>query len=202
MICLCSCLDYLNRSDPTKRLLTSLLFVSFLFGCSNHDAGVDSAMSMRNKILSSNGCSFLAEITADYGDNTQTFTLSCEADAQGNLKFAVVLPETISGISGTIDETGGKIKFDEAMLGFPLLADGQLSPVSAPWVLIRSLRSGYIVACGADESLFRATIHDSYSDDALQLEVWFDRNLAPVRGEIIYDGRRILTVTVSNFIFV
>ena len=156
---------------------------------------------MRNKMASSNGCSFLAEITADYGDHVQSFMMSCEADSRGNITFSVVSPETIFGVSGTIDETGGKLNFDEAMLGFPLLADGQLSPVSAPWVLVRALRSGYIGASGNDGALTRTTIHDSYAEDALQLEVWFDQNLVPVQGEIIYKGRRILTVTVSNFIF-
>ena len=159
-------------------------------------------MLMRNRILSANECSFLAEITADYGEKIQTFTLSCTVDAQGDLAFCVVSPESISGIAGIIDDKGGKLKFDQTMLSFPLLADGQLSPVSAAWILMHTLRSGYIASCGTDENLNRATIYDSYSEDALQLEVWFDGDLTPVQGEIIWDGRRILTVTVSNFVIV
>lgn len=161
---------------------------------------MDSALSMRNKILSAKECSFQAEITADYGDEIQTFSLSCNTDALGNLTFTVVKPETISGISGKIDETGGGIKFDETILAFPLLADDQLSPVSAPWILMRALRSGYIASCGEADDLFRATIYDSYAEDALQLEIWFDNELKPVRGEFIWEGRRILTVVVSDFI--
>jgi len=156
---------------------------------------------MRNKILSAAGCSFQAEITADYEDKVQVFTLSCKTDAQGNLTFSVAAPETISGISGSIDEKGGSLKFDHTMLAFPLLADGQLSPVSAPWLLMHCLRSGYIAACGQEDSLIRSTIHDSYAEDALQLEVWFDSELRPVQGEFVWDGRRILTVVVSNFLF-
>ena len=170
-------------------------------GCSA-DNPLDSAILMRDHILSANECSFVAEITADYGDKIQSFTLSCTTDALGCLSFCVVAPDSISGIAGTIDDIGGKLKFDQTMLSFPLLADGQLSPVSAPWILMHTLRSGYIASCGTDKELNRATIYDSYYEDALQLEVWFDGNLTPVQGEIIWDGRRILTVTVSNFVIV
>lgn len=155
---------------------------------------------MRNRILSAEGCSFQAEITADYGEKIQVFTLSCEMDKQGNLTFTVVAPDTISGISGSITEFGGGLKFDATTLAFPLLADGQLSPVSTPWILMRALRSGYIESCGQDDDLFRATIHDSYAENALQLEIWFNNAQQPVRGEFIWDGRRILTVVVSNFV--
>ena len=175
-----------------------MFLVCFLFGCSK-EGSFDNALKMRDRILAAQECRFQAEITADYGDKIQSFVLSCKSDAQGNIEFTVVAPETISGISGKIDEIGGNLQFDHAMLAFPLLADNQLSPVSAPWILMRSLRSGYIEACGSDTNLNRATIYDSYSEDALQIEVWFDDDLKPVQADIVWDGRRILTVVVSNF---
>ncbi len=161
---------------------------------------MDSALHMRNEILSAKECSFQAEITADYGDEVQSFTLNCKTDLQGNLTFSVVAPEIISGLTGKIDETGGGINFDQSMLAFPLLADGQLSPVSAPWIFMHSLRSGFIHACGQDKDLYRVTIHDSFSGAPLQMELWFDNERKPVHCEIIWDGRRIITVNVSNFI--
>ena len=155
---------------------------------------------MRNRILSAEGCSFQAEITADYGEKLHSFILFCKTDKQGNLSFTVEAPDSISGIAGSITETGGGLKFDTSTLAFPLLADGQLSPVSTPWILMRALRSGYIESCGQDNDLYRATIHDSYAENALQLEIWFDHAQRPVRGEFIWSGRRILTVIVSNFV--
>lgn len=178
------------------------LLLFSLVGCSENEGSINQALFMRERILSAKECNFLAEITADYGDKIQTFTLSCTTDSQGNLTFTVAEPDIISGISGRFDETGGDLKFDEEMLAFPLLAEGQISPVSVPWILMRTLRSGYISACGRDGDLMRATINDSYAENALQMEIWFDDNLNPVQGEIIWEGRRILTVVVSNFVTV
>ena len=36
--------------------------------------------------------------------------------------------------------------------------------------------------------------------EALQLEIWLDEDDVPVQGEIIYDGRRILTMKFENFL--
>ena len=47
--------------------------------------------------------------------------------------------------------------------------------------------------------MVRVTIHDSYEEDALMLDIWLDGNNLPARAEILWDGRRILTVEVENF---
>ena len=43
------------------------------------------------------------------------------------------------------------------------------------------------------------TINDSYEEDALTLDIWLDSQNNPVRAEILYDGRRILTLNIQNF---
>jgi hypothetical protein len=73
--------------------------------------------------------------------------MDCEADSQGSVSFRVVSPESISGITGSVDRDQGKLTFDDKALAFDLLADGQLSPVSAPWVMIHTLRGGYLSSC-------------------------------------------------------
>lgn len=155
-------------------------------------------MDLRVKLLSS-GCTFDAEITADYGDEIYTFFVACEGDSQGNLAFTVTRPDSIAGITGVIGQEGGKLTFDDTALTFPLLADDQLSPVSAPWILLKTLRGGYLTAAGMEEDLLRLTIDDSYEEDALQLDIWLDGQDCPVRADILYDGRRILALTVTNF---
>lgn len=155
-------------------------------------------MNLRAELLSS-GCSFDAEVTADYGDKAYTFTMACQCDAQGRMSFTVSSPESISGITGILSQDEGALTFDDVVLAFPLLADGQLSPVSAPWTFTNSLRGGYIRAAGEEEGLLRLTIDDSFDEDSLQLDVWLDSEDRPVRGEIVYAGRKILTIQISNF---
>ena len=176
-----------------------LLILVLLTGCSQKNESLDSAMELRSRLLSGGGCSFTAHITADYGDELYEFTLICQGDPNGGLEFSVAQPESISGITGKISEAGGALTFADTSLEFPLLADGQLSPVGAPWILLKTLLGGYLTACGMEDDLLRLTIYDSYEEDALQMEVWLDSENRPVQAEIIYDGRRILTMEIENF---
>ncbi len=169
-----------------------------LCGCSSQNKELDAGMVLRDKLLSGEGCRFQAEITADYGDKLQTFAMSCEGDKQGAMTFAVTAPETITGITGNISEGRGQLTFDDTALYFDLLTDEQLSPVSAPWIFLKTLRSGYLTSAGKDGDQIRLTIDDSYEDDALQLDIWLEGG-TPVRAEILYDGRRILSLAVTNF---
>ena len=183
-----------------KRAAMLVLFLVMLSGCSSENRELDRGMALRDKLLSGQGCSFDAEVTADYGDKLQEFSMACQGDAQGNLVFTVTAPETIAGITGMVSDTGGKLTFDDTALHFDLMADDQLSPVSAPWVFLKTLRSGYLTSAGMDGEQLRLTIDDSYEEDALQLDIWLDGNDVPARAEILYDGRRILSVSIKNFV--
>ncbi len=182
-----------------KKLLALCLCVVFFAGCSHGDSQVSKGIALREKLLTAKGCTFQTVVTADFGDNTYSFTMDCKADTDGNLSFTVIEPSSISGISGSIRNDGGKLTFDDKALAFSLLADGELSPVSAPWILLKTLRGGYLKAGGTEGELCRLTIDDSYEQDALQLDVWLDSGDIPVRGEIVWQGRRILSLEIDHF---
>ena len=181
-----------------KKAAVLILILALFTGCSVKEEELDRAMTLRAKLLA-NSCSFDAEITADYGEKIHKFSLACEGDPQGNLKFAVTQPESISGITGTISQEGGKLTFDDTGLHFDLLADDQISPVAAPWILLKTLRGGYLNAANMEDGMLRLTIDDSYEEDALQVDIWLNEADQPFRAEILYDGRRILTVNVNHF---
>ncbi len=157
---------------------------------------------LREHILAADGCSFEMEITADFGDATYSFGLQCEADKQGNVRFSVLTPETIAGITGIIDQTGGKLTFDDKALVFSLLADGEVSPVSAPWLVLKTLRSGYLSGAGSEGEYTRITAYDSYEIDALQVDIWLDGQGMPIQAETIWQGRRVLSMRIHNFTIV
>lgn len=181
-----------------KKLSVLLIVLLFLGGCSGKQEELERAMTLRAKLLASE-CSFDAKITADYGDKLYVFVMACQGDSRGNLTFTVTEPESIAGITGVISQDGGKLTFDDMALAFPLMADDQLTPVSAPWIFLKTLRGGYLTSANTEEELLHLTIDDSYEEDALQLDIWIDGQNLPVQSDILYDGRRILTVQVSNF---
>lgn len=179
----------------------SLLCIIFvLVGCGKADSSVGKAVSVRNKLLESNGCHFSATVTADYGKEIYQFSMDCESDKDGNVTFAVTTPETIQGITGKITNDGGAITFDDTVLAFQMLADGQITPVSAPWLLIKTLRSGYLNGCSDAEKGICISIDDSYAEQALHLEI-VTQDACPVSAEIYWQGRRVLTMLVENFTY-
>ena len=182
-----------------KRFVPLALLFSLLCGCSGGDAELNQAISLRQELLRSSGCHFQTEITADYGDKMYTFSMDCDMDAQGKVTFTVTKPESLAGISGTVSDVGGNLMFADTELAFPLLADEQLSPVSGPWILMKTLRSGYFRAAGIEDGLLCVTIDDSYQEDAMQLDIWIAEENTPVRAEILHNGSRILSLAVSNF---
>lgn len=182
-----------------KKVGALFLVLFLLTGCSNTPKEIERGMALRSRILQGNSCSFDSEVIADYGDKVHTFSMSCQADAQGNLTFAVTAPETIAGITGRIANAEGVLTFDSTALQFDLMAEDQVTPVSAPWILLKTLRSGYLTSACMEDGLLRLTIDDSYEQNALQLDIWLDQEDIPVRAEILYDGRRILSLNVGNF---
>ena len=182
-----------------KRIAAAILAFVLLTGCTGKRDELDRAMKLRASLLGCLGCSFDVAITADYGDEIYQFAMQCEGDGRGNLSFTVTKPESIAGIKGEISSGEGKLTFDDVALQFPLMADDQVTPISGPWILMKTLLGGYLTAANEEEDLLHLTIHDSYEDDALQMEIWLNGENQPVCGEILYDGRRIVTMTVENF---
>lgn len=182
-----------------KKLAAFVIVLVMLTGCTGKRDELDRAMGLRAKLLGSESCTFEAAVTADYGDSVHTFSMSCQGDNEGTLVFKVTSPESIAGITGKIDGGEGTLTFDDVALEFPLLADDQVTPVSGPWILLKTLLGGYLTACAEEEENLRVTIDDSYEDDALQMDIWLNGENMPIRGEIFYDGRRIVTMDIGNF---
>lgn len=184
-----------------KRLLICALCAIFLMGCSAEN-GIDQTMKLRQQLLQAEECSFKAAVVADYGDILYTFSMHCNFDNLGNMAFTIEEPTSIKGITGTINNEKGFLTFSDQLVAFPLLADGQLSPVSAPWVLMKSIRSGYIHSSVREEELLHVYIDDSFEDDALQLELWLNTENRPVQAEILYKNCRILSLKITDFAYV
>lgn len=181
-----------------KKIVCTVFLLIFLFGCGREQTQMDPVLQLRDQ-LENSPCSFTALVTADYGDAIYQFSLDCVYTESGDLQFQVLTPETISGICGQVAAEGGKLQFEDVFLGFSLLADGQISPVSAPWVIMRALTAGYITSVGVDGQYLRATIQDSYAADAFTVDFWLEDKLIPVQADIIWKNRRILSVRIKDF---
>ena len=185
-----------------KVLLSTVVVMVLLSGCTSGDTGLEGALAFRDRLLDASECGFTAYVTADYGTEVDAFAMTVISDAEGNVAFEVVEPDVISGIKGTVTRSGGALTFDDTILGFPMLADGRLAPVAAPWVLVKALRSGYISSVGREGDQWHLTMLDSYEEDALVLDIWFDDEWIPIYSDFLYKNEKILTLTLEDLRFV
>lgn len=176
-----------------------LFLLLALTGCSGPSDPMEAGIRLRSRLQQAAVCSFEADIAADYGDEVHSFSLSCTADSKGEVTFAVTKPDTISGITGKLSSEGGMLTFTDTAVHFPLLAEEQLSPVSAPWILMRTLRGGNMVSACEEEGGILLSVDDSYEEDALRLDILLNGDGFPELADILYDGRKILSVSVENF---
>lgn len=182
-----------------KRMLILLAMLLSLCGCTGRSESVEPGMKLRQKITNGNGCSFDTVVTADYSDKIYTFRMHCESDKSGNLEFTVAEPATIAGIQGTITDAEGTLRFDDQVLAFQLLADEQISPVSGPWLFIKAIQSGYIRACETDKDGVHLIIDDIFKERNMQIDVYLSADHVPLQGDILWNGRRIISLQVENF---
>ena len=182
-----------------KRIICLLLVVIFLTGCGKENSAMEQAMRFRSSLLQAKTVSFDAAITADYGDVLHSFQMSCQWDSD-EMKFTVVEPVSISGITGAISQDSGKIVFDDQALFFDTMADGMITPVSAPWVVMVAMQSGYIKGAGAQNNGYIIQLDDSYKENALHINLELNSDRIPSLAEIFYEGRRVLSINFENFI--
>lgn len=174
------------------------LLLVFLLGCSGADPAMEEALELRSRLLAASAISFEAEIGADYIDSIEQFTLDCAFDGTDRMTFTVTEPSDIAGLSGSCTGTEGTVEFDDTVLAFPLMADGRLSPLAGPWVLVKALKEGAIIAVSKEGELLHVTVDDSYADDALTVDVWIEAGEIE-EAEIAWEGRRCLTMDVDGF---
>ena len=179
-----------------KRFFPLLLI--FLMGCSGPDPAMEAALDLRTRCLAAGQVTFTADIRADYITSIEEFSLECTAGPDGTVGFRVLEPEDIRDICGTVRGTGGTVEFDDTVLAFPLMADGCLSPLSGPWVVLKAIRSGNILAAGQEGELLHLTIDDSYEDDALTVDLWLEEGRVQ-EAEVAWEGRRVLSMTFDDF---
>lgn len=180
-------------------LLLALLLL--LGGCAAPSAPMELATDFRAQLCNAGGCSFQAEITAEYETYHTTFTLQCGYDTQTQqLTFSLLAPASIQDISGCVSADRKTVNFDNVSLQMPLLAAQQLAPVALPQVLAQSWASAYIAAAGSEQDYYVILYQNGYEAEALQVETWFSDG-KPVYAAVWYEDVSQAGVKISNFSF-
>lgn len=169
-----------------------------LCACASERSAVSPAIAFRAELVQAGGCSFQAEITADFGDTVQSFSMDCSSDSEGRTELTVTAPETIAGITATVSDSGGTITYDGMAVDFGLLANGNVIPAAAPALVTACWTGEYIASGGDEDGRYRATYEKNFDEKRLLVDTWFE-NGVPICAEICYNQQRILKLTISDF---
>lgn len=158
------------------------------------------AIAFRADLVQAGGCSFSAEVTADFGEYVQVFGLDCTTDDTDSLFLTVTSPQSLCGITATVTEFGGQITYDGMAMDFGLLANGNLIPAAAPAVVSACWSSAYISAAGNEGDRYRVTYEKNFDEKKLIVETWYEKNI-PIYAEICYNNMSIIRMTIRDFSF-
>ncbi len=176
----------------------AVLICVFMFGSCSVEKELTPLNMLRQSMQQSQGCEFDVQIISQYDDRVYRFGLHC-VESDGELRFEVLSPESVQGITGTVSESGGKLAFDTTLLAFPLLADGEVSPVISPWLFIRCLKNGLVRHAGGAEDGSQISFSESFRGEEFEAEVLLSEDGTPRSCELFWGGRRILHLQVEAF---
>ena len=182
-----------------RRWIAILMIAGLLFlcGCAREGETLQPALKFRKSLLEAGACSYVADVTADYGDYVYEFTLDCEFDGdKGSIK--VLAPECVAGVTADFSGTDCTAAFDGAVLDFGTLADGRVAPLSVPWLLGTAWERDYISLCSRENECDRITILKGYQEEELTVDTWLQDGV-PAFAEILYQGRSVLRLKIRNF---
>lgn len=170
-----------------------------LGGCSGQSKQMQEVLAFRAMLLGGGGCSFQAEVEAQYDAYHSTFLLQCQYDAAADtLDFTVLEPESIAGITGQIAQDRRTLSFSDLALEMELLAEETVSPVALPQIISQSWAKSYIASAGTDRDYLVAVFQNGYEDDTIKIETWFEQGL-PVWADVWYEGDCQASVRITEF---
>lgn len=181
-----------------RKALVLLAGLLLLTGCAGAGGEEAQALALRQRLAEGTEVTFTAEISANYIDTLERFSMDCRADASGRMGFTVSSPEEIAGIRGTVSGETGSLEFEDTVLAFPLMARERISPVSGPWILLQAMSGGYITACVREDQILHVTVEDTFAGAELTVDLWV-REDAILSGEIAWQGIRQMSLIIDNF---
>jgi hypothetical protein len=160
---------------------------------------LDRVLLFRSDVNGAAQCRFRSDVTLDYGNYTYSFGCECQINNE-NMDLTVVQPEVISGISARIASSSGELTFDDKYLAFESIASGNITPIITPWLFMRAIQSGYISTCGKSSDGYFAMFNDTYQGFDFSVKIYFIDERMPTRADIIWNGKRIASMSVNDFV--
>lgn len=124
----------------------------------------------------------------------------CRYKTDGTASMELTQPESLRGIRAETDSDGSEVSFGGTGAAFGALADGNLAPMAAPYMMGSCWAGEYIESAGGEDGGTHAVYLKNYGSDELRLDVWLSADTGyPAYCEISFGGRKVLAAAISDF---
>lgn len=167
------------------------------------DGEMELALAIRQELLAARGCDAVMEVTADHGQRVHTFTVAVSQRGDST-SLTVLAPESVAGIQAQLEGTDSALCFGDIVLDTGPLDGEGLSVLQAMPTLLQAAREGYIDSCALEQEDGLQVVcrqPELERGQGRQVSIWFDPDShAPLRGEILWEGRRVILCTIERFV--
>lgn len=185
-----------------RRTLSAVLMMLCLLltSCGKAENGIRDALTFRELLQESGGCSFTADVVTEVENRGYEFTIAASYQCGGSASLTVTAPETIADISAVMTDKDAALAFGGVELDFGQLDSAVTSPLYAPLVFGQCWDTAYIDCGGMDGEEYRVTYREGNGQEELILETWFSGGV-PVRCELYRQEVLLLSAAVESFTF-
>lgn len=171
-----------------------------LCGCKAEDDAMQRALDVRAALLQAGGCRFTGNVRVSYDESVFDFTMDCTYQTDGASQMEITAPQSLKGIRASLGKDDAQLRFEDTVVSFDGLAEGNFAPMAFPLLLGQCLCEDYISAAGRDNGALRVTYLHDYDEKELRVEVWFAEDaLQPQYAEVYHKGKLLLSAQLSDF---
>ena len=180
------------------RFAVPMMLLLLLCACGAESNSAQTPIRVRTAITEAGGCGFTTAITADFGEYTRDFTLSCTGTAEGETQIRVLEPEPARDVTASVSGTDAKVSFGDTVLAVEKFDSRPISPLAAPGLLIQAWSQGYIDSVGRDGDWEQVHYLLGYGGNQLEIITCFSGQI-PVQAEISDGNRVLITCEIRDF---
>ena len=177
-----------------RQAIVLVLMISLLLaGCSGTSGDTEKLAEFRERLGDAPTIAAVAEITADFGDSVQKYTLSYTQDERES-RIEILEPELLRGVAASIGAGGLTMEYDGLILNAGELNADRLTPVSALPTIISSILNGHIEAAWREEDGEKSWLcYELVVTDEATQYLWLDESgPVPFRAELRSGGRVVI----------
>ena len=162
---------------------------------------LQASVDLRASLLRAGGCSFRLDGQTESEGRIYTYALRCRCRTDGSAEAEVIAPESIAGIRVRTGPGEAKLLYDGAELTFGEPEEPRLAPAAAPAVLVSAWTSAHIADAGTEDGRLLVCYRPDDDEDGLLVYTTLDGQGRPCAAELVFEGRTVTVLTVSEFEF-